>query len=741
MRWSLLALAGCAATALAQDPFAPLLEDTRPLATRWQVDYSSNLKLGVGYVSEDNFKFGQYNGLHKEGAVLLGDLLWRGNNDASYWQLSGTDLGLQTREAGARWGKTGKFELSFEMDNQLQVRNDSGRTPFTGTDVLRLPEDWIGASGTGGFTNLNNSLQGFDRELSRDHYAVGLQAQLSAAWSLSANLGYEDKQGTAETGAAFYSDAADGHAAILPQEINYQTSDFDLALSYSGDRLQLTGSWQYSDFDNDAELLRWQNPYSGFQTTVSYPAGEGGLGQAPDNTLNRVRLLGVYTFNPRWRLQVDGSFARTEQDQDFADYTVNPTLQIDEPLAVASLDGQVDTGVLDARLYFRPLPKLNLEARFHGEERSYQGDRNGYRYVPGDAASQSATALTVYNTLHDHSRNRFSLEGSYRLPWRSKLWLEYGYEEVERKNAAVETTQENTLDLRYRIRPLDSVSTTLKLGYADRAADTYRWDQSYYARLDAELINATPASQRYSNHPLLSQYHLANRERSELQWDVNWQPAHAWDVSANLLWREDDYDKTDLGLRNEELARLGVNLGWLPSAGLRLGLYASFDRYQSQQRGRSFRGGQEKNAFAIYPPLPQASDPARDWDTGTDDEATTLGLNAQWQAGEALSLSADYSYVATNAAYDFAAGTASGVDTTPLPDAESEQHHLLLEAAWHLRDNLSLQLAYQYWNYSQDDWALAGVTTSSIDKVLTLGEQEADESLHYIGTSVIYRWQ
>ena len=240
---------------------------------------------------------------------------------------------------------------------------------------------------------------------------------------------------------------------------------------------------------------------------------------------------------------------------------------------------------------------------------------------------------------------------------------------------------------------------------------------------------------------MLSQYHLSNRERSKLQWDISWQAASDWDLSANLLWREDDYDKTELGLRNEELARLGLNLAWLPSAGLSLGLYASFDQYQSQQRGRSFRGGQDKNAFAIDPPLPQASDPSRNWDTDTDNQATTLGLNAQWQATESLSLSADYSYVATNAAYDFAAGTTNGVDTTPLPDTESEQHNLQLEAAWHLRDNLSLQLDYQYWNYNQDDWALAGVTVSSIDKVLNLGEQEADESLHYIGTSVIYRWQ
>ena len=82
-----------------------------------------------------------------------------------------------------------------------------------------------------------------------------------------------------------------------------------------------------------------------------------------------------------------------------------------------------------------------------------------------------------------------------------------------------------------------------------------------------------------------------------------------------------------------------------------------------------------------------------------------------------------------------------GAAAESLPDIESEQHHLTLEGAWHLRENLSVKLDYQYWSYSQDDWALNGISPSTIDKVLTLGEQEADEGLHYIGTSVVYRWR
>ena len=59
------ALCVYASTVMGQDPFEPLGAETRPLATRWQTDYSGALQLGLGYTSDDNFMFGQYNGLHE----------------------------------------------------------------------------------------------------------------------------------------------------------------------------------------------------------------------------------------------------------------------------------------------------------------------------------------------------------------------------------------------------------------------------------------------------------------------------------------------------------------------------------------------------------------------------------------------------------------------------------------------------------------------------------------------------
>jgi hypothetical protein len=214
-----------------------------------------------------------------------------------------------------------------------------------------------------------------------------------------------------------------------------------------------------------------------------------------------------------------------------------------------------------------------------------------------------------------------------------------------------------------------------------------------------------------------------------------------WNISLNLLLREDDYEETVLGLQEEEATRIGLTAAWLPHSNLTLSAYGSVDAYNRDQAGRAFRGGIEKNAFEIHVPLPQASDPSRDWLVESEDDVVTVGFNAEWALREDMELSLDYSYVQTEAEYDFANGGARDLGSEPLPvDAETEQHHLIIEGVYHLRENLSVKVNYQYWRYEGDDWAINNIAADSIDKVLTLGEEEPDEDLHYIGTSIIYRW-
>ncbi|MFV8819616.1 MtrB/PioB family decaheme-associated outer membrane protein [Haliea sp. E17] len=742
-------LACCAGPSLAQsadspqeDPFAALLAETRPLATRWQTDYRGTLQLGAGYTSADNFMFGQYNGLEQKGASLIGALQWKDYSNAdSHWDIRLQDLGLPTREGRVAWGIGERLKVTLELDSQQQVRNDSGATPFRGDNQLRLPDNWQSGLVTGDFAALQDSLHGFNRVLERDRYRLAVDSRLSQQWSLYGSWQYEHKEGTGDIGAGIYIDAASADAALLPYPVDYLSQEGEFGLRFSDGGLQVDGSIHYSAFDNDQRLLSWQNPYSSYGPAVRYPDGEGGLALAPDNDQWSGRLSAVWLLRPTLRLTLDGSYSLARQDDTLADYSVNPLLTVTEAVPRNSLDGEVAQSVFNGKLWWRLLPKLEAEGWVRIRDRDYDVPRDRYLYIRGDGADQPRDALAVYNSAHDYLSQSLGGELRYRINSRHRLSLEYAYEEIDRRNAAVETTEENRLTLGYRFRVLDGLQARLELAGADRAASTYHWDQSYYALLDAELINVTPDNQRFINHPQLSQYYLANREQLAAKAGLNYSPAAQWGLDLDLQWRDDDYDQSDLGLTGAQWQSLQLSASYHPAEQLTATVYGGYDRYRADQRSRAFRGGQEKNAFALTPPLPQASDPTRNWTLAAEDESFNLGASLHWQPVERIELEVAYSYLDSNAAQAMAGKGASDLSVADLPDIETRLHQLTIGGQWHLRDDLSLALDYQYYRYQSDDWAWQGVAPNTLDKVLGFGERNPNEAVNYIGASVIYRWR
>lgn len=721
--------------AQADEQYQPLIPAGPAADPRWSDTSTGTVQLGAGYTSDDNYMFGQYNGLHNDGVSLIGNLRWRSAAGGdSWWRASVDDLGLETREGEFTWGMADKLRVELGFDSSLQVRNDSGMTPFRGGSNLRLPDDWSGGPTTGDWAGLGDALHRFDRELARDKLSAGISAALNDQWRLEASLSHEVKQGTGDIGGAFYTDASEGDAALLPLDVDYRTTEAEVGLSYSGSRLHLDGRLDYSGFDNGDDALYWDNPYS-------TSGGPGGIALAPDNEQYRGRLTGQFILAPEARLQFDGSYALASQDQDYLDWSANPGVLIVEDLPRGNYDGEVAIGTFNGKLLLRPLPKFEIEAFYRARERDYDAPRDGYRYPRGDSADQPASALTVYNTAYDYHSHSGGAEFAYRLPLRSRLSFEYEYEVVRRDNVAVRETEEDRYTLAYRIQPWRNFTARLEAEYADRAASRYRWDQRYYALLDVELINATPDNQRYINHPAFSQYYLSNREQWAGKLDLTWLPADTWNLNLNLSWRDDDYGASDLGVTASEWARAYASASWTPSADLSLSIYAGADSFESDQGGRAFRGGPEKNAFEIYPPLPQASDPSRDWSLAATDTSLTLGANLQWQVSEALALQADYNYVDTEGEQDLADAGAADLSPEDFPAVETRLHHFEAAATWQVNARLALRLDYQYYDYDSNDWSLRNIGVTSLNNVLTLGAQNPDEEIHYLGASAVYRWE
>ena len=732
-----------------EDPFAFLLNtDTRPLATRIQTDFSGSIDAGFSYVSDDSFTFGRYNGLDQDGLAVHLDMDLSGRDASGWmsgliteWRFTGQDLGLDTRQLELRLGRALDYGLTLRFDQQQQVSNNTGRTPFSNGNSQLLADDWVASNITSGMTELISTSRQFDQDLRRDTLSLAMDKTLGD-WRIAGAFSSQDKDGGQTFAGAIYADASNGHAAVLQRPVDYTTNELDLSAAFARDALTMEVSYLYSDFDNSDDFLSWQNPYdANFGAAVDYPLGQGQLALEPDNEMHRVRASGSYTFNPRLRLSVDGSYGKTTQDQSFLPYTINELPQTTLPRN--NYDGEVNTSTFNSRLYYRPefLPKLTLKGSYHYEERDNDSPRDGYLYVRGDAWSPDDAKFSVYNTTHERSVNRGNIDGTYRLPWRgSKLKFGYGYEEIERHNAAVEKTEEDIYSASFSTRPFDSVTARIGVGYKDRSASDYQWDQSFYALLDSALINEIPDNQRYITHPELSQYYLSNRERIEATASVSWVPAARWNLLLDLSYIDNDYDQSNLGLEEDTLTHVTLSAGYSHSEDLSISVFYSYDEYKAKQTGRAFRGGIEKNAFDVVPPLAQASDPTRDWRVEPEDKTHSVGASARWIAlPNRLEMEWQYSFYDAEGASDFTTFGAPDLLGSPLPDNTSKQHELRWVTSYHLRDELTLNFEYQYYRFDSDDWALDDVGFTNLNKVIWTGERSPSDVVHYFLISAQYR--
>jgi len=725
------------------DPFAFFLDEPLPRATLEALEYKGYAEASFINIGSDNQQFSRYNGLYDKGLFFSLDLDYL-NRDAAdpadYFGLYGQDLGLKTSSAGVYWGRSNDYRLELGY-SRLYQNNGLAYSPFQrlGTNSLTLPGGWVAASTADAMTGLNDA-DNLRLERQRDRFLFRFRKRFDEMWSFSTAFHNEEKSGLQTLGAAHYLDASNPHAVLLPQSLDYSTHQLDLIAHMRAERGNLELRYVYSSFENKADGLVWQNPYStNYGPAVDYPNGYGQMSLMPDNQMHQWRALGNYRISDTLLAQADLSYSLALQNDDFLPYTVNSALSVPVDLPRDSLDGKVGTTTLNASLRQLVNSRLTVVAKYRYEDRDNRSPRDGYQYVRGDSGDQPGSEFSIYNRPVSHTKNTLGVESQYRFASRTRLDLGYEYEEITRYNAAVETTQEDHFSAGLSNGSVAGLGARLSVDYYDRGSDTYQWDQSYYALLDPQLINATPDSQRYNNHPLLSQYYLANRQRLQTRLNLSLGGGGQWQHNLDIVWRDDDYDQSELGLLWQQDTHLTLSSTWLPLDELSVTAYYALGYMEAEQRGRSFRGGQEKNAFVVIPPYPQASDPERNWTASPTDISNALGINSQWQViRDVLDVTLDYQFTQTRGEQNLWAGANSDVPGADLPDNRSREHHLTLSGNYQLNQQLRLGLNYQYYRFNEDNWAVDGVQVDSIDKVLWSGSDTANETVNAVAVTVTY---
>lgn len=648
---------------------------------------NGEISAGIGYVTDDEYAFGNYTGLDEEGTygVLGADLFYRGE-DGNYWNLNATRLGLDTRSVRIEGGRQGSYRATVDYLEIPRLYSDSAMTPFLGVggDNLQLPSSWVEAGTTDAMTELDNSLRTVELRTDRRRLGVGLNFKPTERWSYTVNFKRDRKEGLKDIGGSFLF-----RGTLLPEPVDYTTDQMELGVGYRADRWQVQLDYLGSFFKNEHDRLRWDNP---FIEPVGN-ANEGQMALPPDNTFHQLALSGNYRFTDATQATARLAAGQMLQNEDFLPYTVNPSLTT-SALPRDSLDGEVRTLTFDARLVSAVTERLTLQADLGYDERDDQTSVDSFDIVSTDAFLPGARE----NRIYDHRNSSLGLQGRYRMTSNSRLSAGADYERKERPEQEVEETKETTLWVEASTRLHPTSDLVLKVARADRDASDYQ----------------TLASTTEPQNPLLMKFNMASREQLRTDVRLHFSPQERLDFGLNLAYSNNDYTDTSVGLRESRDTSATFDAMLLVSHSLSFHAFATQEKHENDQAG--------SQNFSVP-----------DWFATSEDVIASYGLGADWRPSESdFEFGVDY-------VYSKATGKIDLRGETGFPDLENRIHSANAHVRYNFSEKLSTSLGLFYERFESEEWMVDGIEPDTIPQVLTLGTESPDYRNRAIALVLHYR--
>lgn len=721
--------------AMAQDDF--LLEEG-PVKEPTPI-YENEVELGLGLVTEDAFKFGEYNGLEEEGAFLIGNVSLQkravyDDYDTTYFVLRANNLGLESRDFRLEYGQQGRFGLFLDFNQIPKNMIDDGRTPYLlGADgsVLTLPASWVpGDRDTSEMTELAASLNDLTVEHKRQKFSGGFSLLPAKNWTVKTDFSRERKDGSRTIAGIFGSNGGNPAAVIIPEPIDYTTDTFNMAVGYSGKKGQFVVNYNLSVFDNDLRELTFDNAYASTRWPVAnWPDGQGSIGLPPDNRAHSINFSGQYLVNATTRATANLSYGRMTQDQTFEDYTVNPAIVVPTALPRSSLDGEINTSLANFAITTRPNSKFNVRASYRYEDRDNKTPRDVFIVVHSDSGDQSTidTSNARINMPYSRSQHLFSVDANYRLSKTMKLSGSYNYEEISRTFSEVSKTKEHRIESKLRFTPSQEVQGWAAVSYAMRDGSTYDDNAQYLASHTPEYLGPDPDAE-FENHPLVRKFYMSDRDRFKVRGAANFMPNEKLIVGVTGRYTDDDYSETLVGLTGSTSYSVTLDGSYTASEAFSAHAWYTYDDRVLEQFGVASRPGTDLYDFS-----------GRGWSIDTNDKTNSVGVGFTWAAIEdKLEITADATWLQAETSFDFWAGSLNSV--APLPDLTTELSSVKVRADYQWTKDITLRLRYMYQEVLIEDYGNDGVAPDTLTYVLGLGNQSPDYGVHVIGISTVYKF-
>jgi MtrB/PioB family decaheme-associated outer membrane protein len=698
------------------------------------------IEAGAYRSTEDSYPWGEFTGIKDDAWYGLADFdiegraPWDGDETWNF-HAQGKNLALDSRWLRLEGGFQGLFDLWLEWDQIPRFVDDTARTVFQGrgSGLLTLPQDWVPSDTTTGFTALGTSLRRLNVYRERRDLRTGAALVLPRGFELDAQYEWERREGRRVTGAMIGNTGGNPRTSLVPEPIDWTTHEADGTLRWAGERLQLQVGYEFSRFDNGEESLTFQNPYAaigGWSAAAGFPAF-GRKALEPDNHFHQVSASGGYSLPWRTRIMANFSYGWFRQDEQLLPYTVNPDLVVTRPLPRGRADAKIDATNVGVRITSRPLDRLRISAGYRFDDRDNDTPRDVFLYVPADSSDQPASLAS--------NRARLNLPNSYRLhegridvgyELFRRTELSAGYERQREERSWTETDRLDDDIFRVGLR-------SRALRWADLRIDGVHWKRDagdYFHQAPVvwgfapEYVATVSPLARFENVPPFRKFSYTDRDRSSIDARVALLPLDTLSFGGNVGWTLDEYDGSELGLRERRNLHWGLDATWSPLTSLTAYAWFQRERYESELRARQFN-----NTAAAF-----AS--ANDWRALDADDIDSVGAGAEWTLlDDRLRLRADYalSWSKERVAVDTGPGLAPAL---PLPDARTYIHDVSFSAEVRVVDGLRARFGYLFQHLDQNDWATDGVAPATITTALGLGQSAPDHAAHLFAFSLIYEF-
>src|SRR5690349_1839299 len=341
----------------------------------------SVVEFGIGYIDNDNYHYGQFRGLTEEGTYALFNLDFKRRDDSGTWlSFYAQNLGLDTRSLGFEQEKQGDWGYFVDY---AQIPRANFYTHNTGLD------------GIGGYTLAVNTvpLRDVRLETERDRVTLGGSKWLGDTVKFAITAREESRDGARQ-----YGRGTGGAFEFLAEPLDQQMRQIEATLSYAGKKLNLSGGYYGTQFDNanDALTILGGAPELANGTGAFTP-----IALPPDNQSHQLYISGNYQFASTVNSTFKAAYAKSTQDDSFILPAANGR---------TNLDGRIDTTLLQFGINARPMPKLTLLANIRYE------DRNDKTPIDNYFGNTSTSTATGENEPRDIETTFGKLEASYYLP-------------------------------------------------------------------------------------------------------------------------------------------------------------------------------------------------------------------------------------------------------------------------------------------------------------------------------------